>query len=412
MKSPPNKRRFAHGANSRTGSKRAKEIQAIRDWLAKDEEQTERVHSLLTIIRRINKAMLTAQDEPQLFREICEFLTRIQGIKFVWIGLVEEGSFEVRPVAEAGFEEGYLSSIRVTWDDSEHGKGPTGAAIKTGRPVVMRDIANDPRYQPWREQALERGYASIIAVPLVHNGEMAGAINLYSERKDAFGGDEVRFLTEVAGDIAVGLRSLRLKKQLERSLESLRRALDEPVAAIALMSEMRDPYTAGHQRRVANLACAIARQMSLPDEQVEGVRVAGLLHDVGKISIPAEILSKPGRITDREFAMIKTHPQASYEILKRIDFGWPIAEIALQHHERLDGSGYPSGLSGEEIILEARILGVADVIEAMSSHRPYRPALGRDAALQEIREKKGALYDPAAVDACLALFRRKRFQFD
>jgi putative nucleotidyltransferase with HDIG domain len=412
MKSLPKKRRFAHRANRKTASKRAKQVLAIHDWLARDEEQAGRVHSLLTVIGHINKTVLRARSEAQLLGEICESLTQIESVRFVWIGLAEEGSFEVKPVAQAGFEEGSFPSVRVTWDDSEYGRGPTGKAIKTGKPFVTKDIETDPIYHAWGEQGLRRACASTIAVPLVHEGEVVGVLNVYSERKDAFGDEEVNFLTEVAGDIVIGIRALQLKKDLERSLEGLRRSLNETVQAITLMSEMRDPYTAGHQRRVAKLASAVAQQMGLPDKQVESIRMAGLLHDVGKTCIPAEILSKPGPITDREFAIVKTHPQASHEILKRIEFGWPVAEMVLQHHERLDGSGYPSGLSGEGITVEARILGVADVIEAMSSHRPYRPALSTGAALAEISQKKGVLYDPEVVDACLTLFRRKRFRFD
>jgi PAS domain S-box-containing protein/putative nucleotidyltransferase with HDIG domain len=186
--------------------------------------------------------------------------------------------------------------------------------------------------------------------------------------------------------------------------DQLRKSLEGTIKAIALTTEMRDPYTAGHQERATRLACAIARKMGLSEERVEGLRVVGLLHDVGKVSVPAEILSKPARLTPAEFDLIKAHPQTGYEILKGIDFPWPVAEIVLEHHERLDGSGYPRGLKGEAISLEARILGVADVVEAMVSHRPYRPALGVDKALGEVEAGAGVLYDPEVVNVCLQLF--------
>jgi HD-GYP domain-containing protein (c-di-GMP phosphodiesterase class II) len=163
---------------------------------------------------------------------------------------------------------------------------------------------------------------------------------------------------------------------------------------------------------VAELACAIANEMGLHDDQAYGIRMGGLIHDLGKISIPAEILSKPGRITAIEFDLIKTHPKVGYDILRPIEFPWPIAQMVLQHHERMNGSGYPAGLSGDGILLEARILGVADVVEAMASHRPYRPARGIDKALKEISENKGSLYDSYVVDACLNLFMEKGFEFD
>jgi putative nucleotidyltransferase with HDIG domain len=174
---------------------------------------------------------------------------------------------------------------------------------------------------------------------------------------------------------------------------------------------MRDPYTAGHQQRVTQLAVAIATEMGLPTEQIDGIRVIGTLHDVGKICIPAEILSKPGKLTKVEFTIIKIHSQAGYNILKTVEFPWPVAKIVLQHHERMNGSGYPKGLRGEDILLESRILAVADVVEAMSSHRPYRPALGTHKALEEIEQNSGVLYDADVADACLRLFREKGFQF-
>ena len=182
------------------------------------------------------------------------------------------------------------------------------------------------------------------------------------------------------------------------------------IQAIALTVETKDPYTAGHQRRVSDLARAIAQEMGVPIEKVDGVRMAGVLHDLGKISVPAEILSKPTKLTDIEYGLIKIHPQAGYDILKEVEFPWPIAQIVLQHHERLNGSGYPQGLKGDEILLEARIIMVADVVEAMASHRPYRPGLGLDKALGEISGNKGILYDPAVVDACLKLFTQKGFE--
>ena len=163
--------------------------------------------------------------------------------------------------------------------------------------------------------------------------------------------------------------------------------------------EVRDPYTAGHQRRVSNIAGAISTEMDLPPDMIEGIRMAGNIHDIGKISIPAEILSKPGSLTDIEFALIRAHPKTGYEILKGIDFPWNIAQIVLQHHERIDGSGYPQSLCEEDILLEARILAVADVVEAMASHRPYRPSLGLEKAVEEVSSKKGKLYDVRVVHA-------------
>lgn len=201
------------------------------------------------------------------------------------------------------------------------------------------------------------------------------------------------------------------QEQIKQSSEKLRKAMEATIRAMAITVERKDPYTAGHQQRTSQLACAIAREMGLSEEKVEGLNVAGSLHDIGKIYIPAEILNKPGRLTDIEMALIKTHTQVGYDILQTIEFPWPVAQIVFQHHEMCDGSGYPNGLFCEEIVLEARILGVADFVEAFSSHRPYRPAHGIDKALAEISINRGVLFDPQVVDACLKLFTKKGFKF-
>lgn len=203
----------------------------------------------------------------------------------------------------------------------------------------------------------------------------------------------------------------QVEENLAKSYEALRRTLDGSIKSIAKMVEMKDPYTTGHQQRVAELASAIAGEMGLSIEQVKYIYLAGLIHDIGKFYVPADILSKPGKLTQIEIAMIRTHSQGSYDILREIEFPWPIAQIAWQHHERIDGSGYPQGLSGDDILPEANILAVSDVVEAMASYRPYRPALGIDRALEEIELNRGTLYGTAAADTCLWLFKEKGFAF-
>jgi PAS domain S-box-containing protein len=200
--------------------------------------------------------------------------------------------------------------------------------------------------------------------------------------------------------------------QIQESLQRLQKTIKEIIEAMAYIGEVRDPYTAGHQRRVAQLSLKIAQAMGLQEEQFEGLTMAAFVHDIGKILVPSDILSKPGKLTRPEFDMLRDHTRIGYEILKTIEFPWPIATIVLQHHERIDGSGYPNGLAGDQIIIEARILAVADVVEAMSSHRPYRPALGIDLALDEITKNRGTLYDPAVVDNCLKIFSEKSFDLN
>jgi len=198
---------------------------------------------------------------------------------------------------------------------------------------------------------------------------------------------------------------------IQNTVTKLRKAMSGTIEAMALTVETRDPYTAGHQRRVTDLARAIAEKMGGSAEEIDGIRMAGVIHDLGKISVPAEILSKPGKLSDLEFSLIKIHPQVGYDILKNIDFPWPVADIINQHHERMDGSGYPNHLIKNEILMEARIIAVADVVEAMASHRPYRASLGLDRAIDEVNQKRGIFYDEEVVDACRDVIKENGFTF-
>ncbi|MBU4371761.1 MAG: HD-GYP domain-containing protein, partial [Proteobacteria bacterium] len=204
----------------------------------------------------------------------------------------------------------------------------------------------------------------------------------------------------------------RAEEKLKDTLEILRKAVNTTIQVMVAAVETRDPYTAGHQIRSANLARAIATEMGLPQEKIDAIRMAGSIHDIGKLSIPAEILSKPTKLSEIEFSLIKEHARRGFEMLKDVESLWPLAEIVHQHHERMDGSGYPGNLKGDAILIEARILAVADVAEAMASHRPYRPGMGIDAALNEIEKNRGILYDSTAADACLRLFREKGFKLE
>ena len=209
-------------------------------------------------------------------------------------------------------------------------------------------------------------------------------------------------------DITVQRKS---EEELKQSYQRLKKTLDASIDTMSRMIEAKDPYTSGHQHRVCQLAVSLARELGLSPDKIEGIRIASLIHDIGKIGLPTEILSKPGKLYDIEFSLIKDHSRIGYDILKAIDFSYPVANIVLQHHERLDGSGYPNNLKGDKILLEAKIIGIADVVEAMSSFRPYRPAKGIDAALEEITQNRGILYDPEVVDVCLKLFQEKGFKF-
>jgi putative nucleotidyltransferase with HDIG domain len=313
-------------------------------------------------------------------------------------------------VAQFGPAEGYVENLNLTWDEADpRGRGPTGTAIRTHRPVVALDIANEPTFAPWRDAALKRGLGSSIALPLIENGRTLGSLNIYAAEPVAFDEQEISLLQELASDLAYGIFSLRTRQERHNSEARLRENLVETIRAVSRTVEKRDPYTAGHQQRVAELVVAIAQELGLDAGRIEGLRLGALIHDIGKIYVPAEILNRPGMLTEAEFTIIKSHPQVGYDIVKDVHFPWPLAQMILQHHERLDGSGYPNGLKGEAILLEARILAVADVVEAMAAHRPYRAARGPETALDEIRTNRGLLYDPVVVDACLRLFEKKGY---
>lgn len=374
----------------------------------------------LRTLSEFNQSLVRATSEPALLESICSVAVELGGYRMAWVGIAQhDGARTVSPVAWAGYEEGYLEHARISWADDEHGRGATGRAIRTGDICIVRDTQADLATTPWAAEMDRRGYRSSVALPLAGTNGVFGALNIYSADVDAFDAEETRLLAELATDLAFGLCALhaederrRATEALKDSLNELRKTVEGTIKAMAATSEMRDPYTAGHQRRTAQLATAIARDMGLPDEEVEVVTMAAEVHDVGKVSVPAEILSKPGKLSELEFRLVKGHSQSGCNLLRDIEFPRPIAGIILQHHERMDGSGYPSGLSAVDIVLGARILAVADVVEAMVSHRPYRPALGLDAALDELSRNRGTLYDSEVVDACLRLFAEKGFAFE
>ena len=365
-----------------------------------------------------NTTIVRAKSRDELFRDVCEGAVKHGKFAMAWIGRVDEATRRVVPVCYDGNEGGFLTDIDIGIDEVPNGRGPTGIAVRENRVVIAEDFVADEQMLPWRETALKLGYHGSAGLPLRFKGKVAWTLTLYSDEPNYFDTDQLELLEEMSVDISFALdnferEALRQHAEDERAtaLTQLRNTLDGCIQMAATVTETRDPYTAGHQRRVAKLATAIASEMGLGAVQVDGVHFGSLIHDVGKIAIPAEILSKPGRLTEIEFMLIKTHPQAGYNILKGIDFPWPVAQMILQHHERLNGSGYPSGLKADEIILEAKILIVADVVEAMSSHRPYRPGLGIEAALGEIESGRGTYFDPQVVDTCIQLFRDKKFNF-
>lgn len=370
------------------------------------EAEIARLNTALRTLSACNVTLVHAKSEEELFRNVCRHIVEIGGHRLAWVSYPGEAPDSPPvPFAHAGDET--LYQLHAGLDDHpEHRRHClSSAALRERSTKVCNRLWEraECAFGPLREA----GVAAILALPMLHNSEIYGVLTVFSSTPDAFSPDEIKLVEELAGDLAYGIVTLRTRAERDSGAANLRRALEQAIAAIALTLEKRDPYTAGHQQRVAEIAAAIAAEMGLPPEQIEGLRFGALIHDIGKIAVPAEILSRPGRLSELEFGLIKAHSEAGHDILKDIPFPWPVAQMVHQHHERLDGSGYPLGLKGEEIMLEARILAVADVVEAMAAHRPYRAALGMEAALKELERGRCALYDPDAVDASLRIYREK-----
>lgn len=516
-----------------------------RDEHQLDTMKLKRLNRALRVISECNGALVQAKDEEVLLQRICDIICATGEYLSAWVGYGRnDHNKRVVPVASAGYAEGYLDSLDISWADTQKGSGATGRAIRSQEPVVCRDVHNDPQFKFWCKVSTEGCYQSSIAIPLLGGETPLGALNIYAGDVQAFDDEEVTLLQQLADDLAYGIRSLRTQQErdsalskleeesarlqsitssvqdaiimldgggkiifwneaatrmfghsgeeamgknpyhllapvdsheriekafksfsktgkgyglgrtldltgrrkggeefpVELSLSGIRKqgawhavavvrditqrkraeaevaegrnlldnALEGTVAAIAKAVEARDPYTAGHQRRVAQFSVSIGRELGLSEDQVKGLHMGATIHDIGKIHVPAELLSKPTRLSEVEFALMRGHAQVGYDILKDVVFPWPLADIAHQHHERMDGSGYPQGLKGEETCLEARIVAVADVVEAMASHRPYRAALGVGMALKEIKAGRGKRYDADVVDACVKLLATTR----
>lgn len=384
-----------------------------------NEEQMRRLNWALSALSRGNAALVHAETIQELYDTACDAITDQDAYALAWIGMPQHDTqHSIEFVAQAGSAVGYLDGLEVSWGDTPLGQGPVGRALRSNTTIVYNDMLREGSFAPWAERARKHGLASIIAVPLRSRGEVSGVLAVYANVVNAFGPEEMRLFEELADDIGFGSDSRRTRAAYEQSLlererhaEQLQATLEQAIGALAATLEKRDPYTAGHERRVAHLAVAIGRHLGLDENRLHGLRLAGYIHDIGKVQIPSELLSKPSKLSPVEFELIKLHAEAGHDIIKDIAFPWPIADMVWQHHECLDGSGYPRGITGDEMLLESKILAVADIVEAMSSHRPYRPALGSEPALAQIEKLRGSKLDAQAVDACLSLFRNDGYQF-
>ena len=370
------------------------------------EERLKRLSDIRDVLLQCHATMHAATSEDTLFAETAKLLYKARGYALVWIGIPQDDADKtVKPAAIAGDETGYVEGLVIHWADDELGQGPSGKAIRSGEVQVTQDLAGSYAFQPWAAAAKAHALRSSAAVPVKAGNKVVAVVNIYSMDAEAFSDEEISLVTDFGRDLGTTLHNLRLRADRRRLHQELEGAAFNAVRALAATLEKRDPYTAGHQDKVADLAVAIGRKLGWDEFRLQGLRLGAIIHDIGKIYVPAEILNRPGKLTAGEFALIKEHPQVGYDILADVTFPWPIKEMIRQHHERIDGSGYPDGLKGSEILDEAKIIAVADVVEAITSHRPYRPGRGLDTALAEIERGRGAIYEPSIVDACLDLIR-------
>ncbi len=360
----------------------------------------------------------THSSESLLLQSICTAITDESAYPLAWIGIAEDSPGKpIRIAASAGRAVGYLDKLHVSWsEDVSGGQGPTGICIRTKKLQITEDFETADVVLPWRERAGKFSIRSSVNIPLDIEGGWRGALVVYAAQPYAFEPIALDVFQDLARQVGFGVRAIEREQELQseqqrssRMQKQLTEALSAMVEPIVLAMEMRDPYTAGHQSRVAEIACAIGRELGWSEDRLQGLRVAAQVHDIGKISIPAEILTKPGKLTGAEIALITQHAENGYAILKDVPFPWPIAEIVRQHHEKLDGSGYPRRLKGDEILPESRVLTVADVVEATVCFRPYRPGIPLDTVLNMIEKDARTQLDPEAVRACLRLFREKHF---
>jgi HD-GYP domain-containing protein (c-di-GMP phosphodiesterase class II) len=357
----------------------------------------------LELINAVNHIVMNTRDEDECLQDICEAFISPGHYALAWVGVASEDVDGVSILCSAG-ASGYLTEGMVSWwGTEESGRGPTGTALRTGTTQTCENLPDKAILVAWRERAATYGLGSSVGLPFTYKGQRA-CLTVYSTDRYWFDEATVLSLESIVREMSFGLAHVR-------SIQQLAVAFDGTLAALSEMTERRDPYTAGHQSRVGILSGMIATRLGLDEETVQLIRRSAEVHDIGKVAVPTEILTRPGRLSSVEYDMVKTHCDVGHDILMRAGLPWPIAEVAWQHHERANGSGYPRALSNDEICLPARIVAIADVVEAMTNHRPYRPGLGLDEALAEIRAGAGTRYDLSVAQTCLTLFK-EGFDFD
>jgi PAS domain S-box-containing protein/putative nucleotidyltransferase with HDIG domain len=365
-------------------------------------------------------ALGRAHSSKELLQALCAAVTNESAYVLAWVGIGEDNPdkrVRIAAIAGDGNARSFLDELKLRWSEDDPSRvSPACTCIRTHTPQVVEDFQATSIPPVWLKRAKHLGIHSSVSIPFSVQDGWHGALVIYSAHASTFTPAAITVFQNLAEQIAYGIHALDQERRLaaERQLHAktekqLVEALSSMVAPIIAATELRDPYTAGHQSRVAKLAYAIAKEMGWPENRLQGLKVAAMVHDIGKISIPAAFLTKPTRLSAAERAMINEHSENGYAILRNIPFPWPVAEIVRQHHEKLDGSGYPFGLKGDAILPEARVLAVADIVEAMSTFRPYRPAYDIETVLKDIESKAGRELDAEAVRVCASLFREKHF---
>jgi len=359
-------------------------------------------------------ALARADSTEMLISEVCDAIASQSPYLLAWVGKAEDDKDKtIKVLGGAGSALAYIKNISVSWStELVTGLGPAGLTVRTARTCIMEDSELDSGFTEWRELARKFGIRSAIGCPIPDGlSHPFGVLMVYSKLPNAFGPSEIQLFEGMAHEIGFGLRSIERQHKLDDQIhekeliqERLAGALKATIEAMSRTMEWRDPYTAGHQKRVALISSAIATKLGLSDEQIQALYMAAMVHDLGKVAVPAEILTKPSQLTNLEMQMVQGHAESGYQILKDIPFPYPIAEMVYQHHERLDGSGYPRALKDDAICLEARILAVADTIEAMATHRPYRPGRGLDVAIKEVMAQAGSKLDQGIANAAFELY--------
>jgi PAS domain S-box-containing protein/putative nucleotidyltransferase with HDIG domain len=370
-----------------------------------DITEQKRDEQVKAVLYKVSREVNSARDVRELFDLIQRSLSTIVDTNNFFIALRKKGKKEISLA--------YFVDEREDFKSLPTGRTLTAYVIDNNRPLLVTENDMGQMKRAGQIDTVETSAKVWLGVPLRVKDTVVGALALYNyDDPFAYSRKDMEILEFVSAQVAAAIERKRVDEEINLNFERLKKTSTSIIFTMAKILELRDPYTAGHQQRVARLACAIAREMGLNEEEVDGIFMASLIHDIGKIYVPAEILNRPAKLNDTEMDLVKTHPSIGYDIVKEIDFEQPVDRIVVQHHERIDGSGYPDGINGSDIILQAKILAVADVVEAMASHRPYRPALSMDETLDEIDRYRDVLYDGQVVDACLKIFKDSSFKFE